>query len=111
ARGDRYGAEVLLAAFASRLFFRAAVRLCRTPLLAALSSARAASRWRATAVSASPSPTAAWTFLIDVLSALRTVVLRSWRLSFCLLRLICDLMFAMRITESTSGPIGPGLPG
>src|SRR6266550_6388494 len=65
------------------------------PLLAALSSARAASRLCADAASASPSATAAWTFLVAVLSAVRAALLRSARTRFCLFRLICDLMLAI----------------
>ena len=43
-----------------------------------------------------PSATAASTFLCEVFSDERTALLRSWRTSFCLFRLICDLMLAIR---------------
>src|SRR5439155_7801672 len=65
------------------------------PLLAALSRARAASRLCASAVSPSPSATAACTFLVAVLSDVRADLLRSARTLFCLFRLICDLMLAI----------------
>lgn len=73
---------------ASRDFLRAAVRLCSTPLDAALSRERDASRASALVASASPSAAAAWTFLVEVFSAERTALLRSCAFSFCLFRLI-----------------------
>ena len=99
ARGElarAYSAATALAALASRLLRRAAVRLCTMPLLVALSSARLTSRERSRAASASPSTIAACTRFCEVLSAERTALLRSRRTSFCLFRLICDLMFAIR---------------
>jgi hypothetical protein len=84
-----------LTALARRLLRRAAVRLCTMPLATALSSARAASRCWTTAASTSPVAIALRTFFVDVLRAVRTVLLRSPRLAFWRFRLICDLMFAM----------------
>src|SRR5262245_9670886 len=67
-----------------------------TPLLTALSSLRDASRISTPAVSRSPASTAAWYFRIAVFSDDLTALLRSRAFSFCLLRLIWDLMFATR---------------
>ena len=77
-----------LAALASRLLRRAAVRLCTMPLATALSSERAASRCWVVAASASPDPIAVRTFFVDVLRAVRTVLFRSERFSFWRFRLI-----------------------
>src|SRR5690349_494681 len=67
-----------------------------TPLLAALSSLRAASRSSAVACSTSPVAAASLNLRTDVFSADLTDLLRSRRFSFCRLRLIWDLMFATR---------------
>src|SRR5688500_11088783 len=48
------------------------------------------------AVSVSPEAAASWNLRIAVFSDDFTDLLRSRRFSFCLLRLICDLMFATR---------------
>src|SRR5260370_846624 len=67
-----------------------------TPLLVALSRPRKAVRMASVAVSASPASAASrnlrtWVFRDD-----RTALLRRRAFSFCLLRLIWDLMFATR---------------
>ena len=85
-----------MAALARRDLRRAAVRLWIAPFEAALSSARAASRAREVAVSASPSVAAARTFFVAVFNAVRTALFRSVRFAFVLFRLICDLMLAIR---------------
>ena len=96
-------------AFARRPLRRAAVRLCTMPLPAALSRARAASRWRAVASSASPAATLVPTFFVEVFRAVRTALVRSARLAFCRLRLIWDLMLAMsgRVYQRPSQLPGP----
>src|SRR3982751_1259850 len=70
--------------------------LWMTPLLAALSSLRDASRSSVSAAVASPDWTASLNLRIAVFSDDFTDLLRSRRFSFCLLRLIWDLMFATR---------------
>src|SRR5487761_84997 len=73
-----------------------------TPLLAALSSWRQATR-SASPVSSMLPDSAAWrNFLMDVFSEDLTALLRSRAFSFCLLRLIWDLMFATRKPRSGS---------
>src|SRR5215470_13008117 len=74
----------------------AAWRLWMTPLLAALSSCRQAARSAAPVSSMSPDSAASRNFLMDVFSEDFTALLRSLAFSFCLLRLIWDLMFATR---------------
>src|SRR5260370_34493540 len=80
----------------------AAWLLWMTPLLEALSSWRHAAR-SATPVSSMSPDSAAWrNFLMDVFSEDLTALLRSLAFSFCLLRLIWDLMFATRKPRSRS---------
>jgi hypothetical protein len=67
-----------------------------TPLLTALSSLRDASRRRLLASSVSPAAVATLNLRIAVFSDDLTALLRRRRFSFCLLRLIWDLMFATR---------------
>ena len=93
--GVAYSEPARFAALARRDLCRAAVRLWTMPLDAALSSARLASRARVWATSPSPSTMAVETFLDAVFSEVRTALLRWRRFSFCLFRLIWDLMFAM----------------
>lgn len=81
-------------ALASRDLRRAAVRLWSTPLEAALSSALEASRARVWAEAGSLS-IAVRTFLVEVFSEERTALFRAADRSFCLLRLIWDLVFAI----------------
>src|SRR5205814_3647474 len=65
-------------------------------LLTALSSLRDASRSSVVANSPSPVAAASLNLRIAVFSDDLTALLRRRRFSFCLLRLICDLMFATR---------------
>ena len=65
-----------------------------TPLLAALSRARVASRASAVACSLSPASTAVLNLRTDVFSEDLTALLRWRAFSLVRLRLICDLMFA-----------------
>src|SRR5262249_51389104 len=67
-----------------------------TPLLAALSRLRLASRMASTAASVSPASAASRNLRTLVFSDDLTALLRCLAFSFCLLRLICDLMFATR---------------
>src|SRR5262249_890436 len=67
-----------------------------TPLLAAWSSLRDASRSRVSAAALSPALTASLNLRMAVFRDDFTDLLRRRRFSFCLLRLICDLMFATR---------------
>src|SRR5215475_519139 len=67
-----------------------------TPLLAALSRPREASRMACTAASVSPASAASRNLRTLVFSDDLTALLRCLAFSFCLLRLICDLMFATR---------------
>src|SRR6516225_6125527 len=67
-----------------------------TPLLAALSSLTDAARIAATAASALPASAASRNLRTDVFSSDFTALLRIRAFSFCLLRLIWDLMFATR---------------
>src|SRR5262245_12032214 len=71
-----------------------------TPLLAAWSSLRVASRSSAEAASLSPAAAVSWNLRIAVLSEDFTALLRRRRFSFCLLRFIWDLMFATRQPSS-----------
>src|SRR5512139_326780 len=68
--------------------------LWMTPLLTALSSLRQALRISALAFSTSPVSEASRNLRIAVLSSDLTALLRRRAFSFCLLRLIWDLMFA-----------------
>src|SRR5215469_13504749 len=70
--------------------------LWMTPLLTALSSLTLAARIAATAASALPASAASRNLRTDVFSSDLTALLRRRAFSFCLLRLICDLMFATR---------------
>src|SRR5690606_9304345 len=70
--------------------------LWMTPLLAALSSFFDASRMSTVACSVSPASAASRNLRMAVFNDDFTDLLRSRRFSFCLLRLICDLMFATR---------------
>src|SRR5271169_790051 len=74
----------------------AACFLWITPLLAALSRSRVAARMAAAAASASPASAASRNLRTLVFSVDLTALLRCLAFSFCLLRLICDLMFATR---------------
>src|SRR5215475_663327 len=65
-----------------------------TPLLAALSSLTDAARIAAAAASALPASAASRNFRTDVFSSDLTALFRIRAFSFCLLRLIWDLMFA-----------------
>src|SRR5215472_536720 len=71
--------------------------LWMTPLLTALSSFTYAARMVWVAFSASPASAASRNCRTDVLSADLTALLRWRAFSFCLLRLICDLIFATRV--------------
>ena len=67
----------------------------------------------ACAASASPSAMADWTFFVEVFSEVRTALFRSCRTRFCLFRLICDLMFAIRpisLPAARARRSGHGLP-
>src|SRR5712691_7169331 len=68
-----------------------------TPLLAALSSLTYATRSASLALSASPESAASRKLRTAVLSDDLTALLRCLAFSFCLLRLIWDLMFATRM--------------
>src|SRR4051812_41142457 len=70
--------------------------LWMTPLEAALSSARTASRAAASTSSGVPTAAVSRNLRTVVLSADFTDLLRSWAAWFCLLRLIWDLMFATK---------------
>ena len=70
--------------------------LWMTPLLAAWSSLREASRSSTVAVSLLPAALASFSLRITVFSDDLTDLLRSRAFSFCRLRLIWDLMFATR---------------
>src|SRR5699024_10716353 len=67
-----------------------------TPLLAALSKARAAVRCSMTAFSTSPASAARRNLRTAVFSEERTAWLRIRAFSFCRLRLICDFSFDLR---------------
>src|SRR4051794_20646854 len=71
-----------------------------TPLLAALSSLRSATRSCSVVASASPDSATSRNLRISVLSSDLTALLRRRAFSFCLFRLIWDLMFA---TKKASG--------
>src|ERR1700757_3869776 len=80
-----------------------------TPFLAALSRLRQAARIAVVAASASPASAASRNLRTDVFSSDLTALLRSRAFSFCLLRLIWDLMFATRMPRyGWSGWSGAG---
>src|SRR5215470_9359197 len=89
--GQRLSARTAMADFLLAAWF-----LWITPLLAALSSARDAARSATTAFSLSPASAASRNLRMDVFSADFTDLLRWRRFSFCLIRLIWDLIFATR---------------
>src|ERR1022692_3612252 len=68
-----------------------------TPLLAALSSLVQAARIVSVTFSASPASAAARNWRTDVFSDDLTALLRTRAFSFCLLRLIWDLMLATQV--------------
>src|ERR1700757_238502 len=70
--------------------------LWMTPLLTALSSLMLAARIAASAASALPASAASRNLRIAVFSSDLTALLRRRAFSFCLLRLIWDLMFATK---------------
>src|SRR5579875_2758557 len=80
----------------------AACFLWMTPLLAALSSSRHAARSAVPVASRSPAAAVSRYFRTEVFSEDLTALFRSRAFSFCLLRLIWDLMFATRKPRSTS---------
>ena len=98
---DRVGGlrEAALAAGGGALVHDALAR----GLVERLARPREPARWRACA---SPSAIAACTFFCEVFRAVRTALLRSRRTSFCLFRLICDLMFAISADQRTSAAPG-----
>src|SRR5689334_22126108 len=79
-------------------FLLAAWLAWMTPLPAALSSLRLASRSRTSAWSLSPASAASRNFRIAVFTEDLTDLLRSRRRSFVLIRLIWDLILAIRRT-------------
>src|SRR5215471_1778080 len=82
--------------------------LWMTPLLAALSRLCDAVRMATTAASTSPASAASRNLRTAVFSDDLTALLRCRAFSFCLLRLIWDLIFATRKPRSGSGLIGWG---
>jgi hypothetical protein len=70
--------------------------LWMTPLLAALSRLRQAARMAVVAASRSPASAASRNLRTELFSEVFTALLRCRCFSFCLLRLIWDLMFATR---------------
>src|SRR5262245_60403139 len=80
--------------------------LWMTPLLTALSSLRDASCSSTVAASVSPVAAVSLNLRTAVLSEDFTDLLRSRRFSFCLLRLIWDLMFATRRPRPDSWSLG-----
>lgn len=94
---------MVLVSFARPDLRFAAWFLCRTPLLAALSSLREAAERAAAASSLLPALTASRTLRISVRSSALTSRLRRRAFSFVLIRLILDLMFA---TEKLSCMVG-----
>src|SRR6266700_5717535 len=77
-----------------------------TPLLAALSRLCDAVRMATVAASASPASAASRNLRTAVFSDDLTALLRCRAFSFCLLRLIWDLIFATRKPRSGSGLVG-----
>src|ERR1700691_6615420 len=76
-----------------------------TPLLAALSSLTNAARMACVVFSSSPASAASRNWRTEVFSADLTALLRWRAFSFCLLRLIWDLIFATRVPRSESGRV------
>src|SRR3984957_21143137 len=74
-----------------------------TPLLAALSSLTDAARMASVAASTSPASAASRNLRTEVFSSDLTALLRCRAFSFCLFRLIWDLMFATRNASLESG--------
>src|SRR5690348_17033761 len=85
--------------------------LWMTPLLAALSRLCDAVRMATVAVSTSPASAASRNLRTAVFSDDLTALLRCRAFSFCLLRLIWDLIFATRKPRSGSGLVGWGAGG
>ena len=83
--------------------------LWMTPLLAALSSLTAAARMARVAASRSPASAASRNLRTEVFSSDLTALLRCRAFSFCLFRLIWDLMFATRNASLESLGIAVGL--
>src|SRR5262249_29251293 len=82
--------------------------LWMTPLLAALSRLCDAVRMATVAASTSPASAASRNLRTAVFSDDLTALLRCRAFSFCLLRLIWDLIFATRKPRSGSGLVGWG---
>src|SRR5215472_16460998 len=82
--------------------------LWMTPLLAALSRLCDAVRMATAAASTSPASAASRNLRTAVFSDDLTALLRCRAFSFCLLRLIWDLIFATRKPRSGSGLVGWG---
>src|SRR6516162_4131727 len=78
-----------------------------TPLLTALSSCREATRSARVASSTLPASAASRNLRTLVRSADLTALLRWRAFAFCLLRLICDLMFATRNDPSRLSLLSP----
>jgi hypothetical protein len=79
--------------------------LWMTPLLAALSSARVASRASAVAAAASPASAASRNLRTAVLTEDFTSLLRSRAFSLVRMRFFCDLMFATDFLDLSSLPV------
>src|SRR5215467_10532967 len=109
AREGRAGCQLLLSS-AARLAIAdlrfAAWFLWMTPLLAALSRLAHAVRMASVASATSPASAASRNLRTAVFSDDLTALLRWRAFSFCLLRLIWDLMFATRKPRSGSGLVG-----
>ena len=87
----------LAAALAIEDFLFAAAFLCITPFDTATSRAFEAARSSAVVAAASPFATASRNLRTAVLIEEETDLLRRYAFSFVLIRLICDLIFAMRL--------------
>src|SRR6185437_12438670 len=85
--------------------------LWMTPLLAALSRLCDAARMATVAASTSPTSAASRNLRTEVFRDDLTALLRCRAFSFCLLRLIWDLIFATRKPRSDSGLVGWGAGG
>src|SRR5215470_1970771 len=110
--GKGRGGRQLLVSSAARLAIAdlrfAAWFLWMTPLLAALSRLAHAVRMASVAPATSPASAASRNLRTAVFSDDLTALLRWRAFSFCLLRLIWDLMFATRKPRSGSGLVGAG---
>src|ERR1700754_4563357 len=82
-----------------------------TPLLAALSSLTYAARRASVALSVSPESAASRKLRTADFSDDLTALLRCLAFSFCLLRLICGLLFATRVPRYVSCSVVSGVPG